>query len=71
MDDITDKSNRAGPSAPSLIGRADLERWLVADVVPVFDAMEANPDRAIPARQVAAALDDAHTEWMKNAKRGA
>jgi antitoxin ParD1/3/4 len=32
------------------------ERWLREEVVPVYDAMEADPTRGIPAEQVLAAL---------------
>jgi antitoxin ParD1/3/4 len=36
------------------------ERWLREDVVPVYDAMEANPTRAISAEQVMASLRARH-----------
>jgi antitoxin ParD1/3/4 len=36
------------------------ERWLREEVVPVYDAMEVNPARGIPAEQVLAALSARH-----------
>ena len=35
---------------------AAVERWLKEEVVPVYDAMQADPGRGIPADQVLAAL---------------
>ena len=31
---------------------AAMERWLVDEVAPVYDAMKADPNRAIPAKTV-------------------
>jgi antitoxin ParD1/3/4 len=45
-----------------------VERWLREDVVPVYDAVKADPSRTIPASQVRAALR-AHHETRKKRKR--
>jgi antitoxin ParD1/3/4 len=49
---------------------AAVERWLREDVVPVYDAMQADPARGIPAEQVVAAIRARHAEHLKG-KRGA
>jgi antitoxin ParD1/3/4 len=52
---------------------AAIERWLQDEVVPVYDAMERDPHRAISACEVTAALDSHHTERLKrleSSKRG-
>jgi antitoxin ParD1/3/4 len=48
---------------------AAVERWLREDVVPVYDAMRADPARGIPAEQVMAAIRRRHAEHRKG-KRG-
>ena len=48
-----------------------IERWLQDEVVPVYDAMQRDPDRAISGREVTAALDSHHAERLKTRKRGA
>lgn len=50
---------------------AAVERWLREEVVPVYDAMQADPGRGIPADQVRANLDALHAEWLKTGGRGA
>ncbi len=41
---------------------AAVERWLREDVVAAYDALKANPNRAIPASQVFAAVRSRHLE---------
>jgi antitoxin ParD1/3/4 len=48
-----------------------IERWLRDEVVPVYDAMQRNPDRAISGDEMTAALEARHTERLKKRKRGA
>jgi hypothetical protein len=71
MDEVTDNARRIGP--PSATGASEdaLDRWLVEEVVPVFDAMKADPGRGIAAKQVTATLDTLHAQWLKKAGRGA
>jgi hypothetical protein len=71
MDDATNKSHAAASPHPSALGQPAIDRWLADAVVPVFDAMQADPSRGIPASDVAAALDAVHAEWLKNGGRGA
>jgi antitoxin ParD1/3/4 len=49
---------------------AGMERWLREEVLPVYDAMQADPGRAIPASQVTAALDAFHAERLKATGHG-
>jgi antitoxin ParD1/3/4 len=49
---------------------AAMERWLREEVVPVHDAMQADPGRAIPAEQVFRRLRAHHGKRLK-ATRGA
>jgi antitoxin ParD1/3/4 len=44
---------------------AAVERWLKEEVVPVYDAMQADPGRGIPADQVLAALRAHHAARLK------
>jgi antitoxin ParD1/3/4 len=39
-----------------------VERWLVEEVAPTYDAMMADPDRGIPADEVWAAVEARHAE---------
>ncbi len=50
---------------------AAVERWLRKEVVPVYDAMQADPARGIPAEQVMAAVRTCHAERLKTRKRDA
>jgi len=50
---------------------AAIDRWLQDEVVPVYDAMQRDPDRAISGREVTAALDSHHAERLKSSKREA
>jgi antitoxin ParD1/3/4 len=50
---------------------AVVERWLRDQVVPVAAAMQANPERAIPADQVFDEIRRLHAERLKNPGRGA
>ena len=47
-----------------------MERWLRDEVVPVYAAMLADPSRAVPAAEVAAAIAARHADRVKKAKRG-
>ena len=48
---------------------AVVERWLRDEVLPVYDAMQADPGRGIPADQVIATLRAHHAERLKKADR--
>jgi len=50
---------------------AAVERWLREEVVPVYDAMQADPGLGIPADEVRASLDALHAERMRTGGRGA
>jgi antitoxin ParD1/3/4 len=47
-----------------------MERWLREEVVPVYDAMQSNPGRALPPAEVAAAIRSRHADRVKRARRG-
>ena len=49
---------------------AAVERWLKEDVVPVYDAMVADPGRALSADKVTAAMRAHHAEHLKKPGRG-
>jgi antitoxin ParD1/3/4 len=46
---------------------AAVERWLREDVAPVYDAMQADPGRGIPAADVFASLRAHHADRLKKA----
>ncbi len=46
-----------------------VERWLRDEVVPVYDAMQADPGRATTADQVRAALRAHHAQRLKDRPR--
>jgi antitoxin ParD1/3/4 len=50
---------------------AAVERWLIDEVVPLYDAMHENPGRGRSAQQVAEKLRTHHEMRTKNASRGA
>jgi antitoxin ParD1/3/4 len=50
---------------------AAIDRWLQDEVLPVYDAMQRDPDRAISGREMTAALDSHHAGRLKSSKRGA
>jgi antitoxin ParD1/3/4 len=50
---------------------AAVERWLHDEVVTVYDAMRADPSRALSACQVGAALQAHHAARLKAGRRGA
>jgi antitoxin ParD1/3/4 len=50
---------------------AAVERWLRDEVAPVYDAMQANPGRALDADQVGTALQAHHAARLKAVRRGA
>jgi antitoxin ParD1/3/4 len=45
---------------------AAVERWLLSEVAPVYDAMQADPSRAVTADDVTAALRARHAERLKH-----
>jgi antitoxin ParD1/3/4 len=50
---------------------AAVERWLQAEVAPVYDAMQADPARALSADQVGTALQAHHAARLTAGRRGA
>jgi antitoxin ParD1/3/4 len=50
---------------------AAIEHWLRSEVGPVYDAMKADPERAISARKAFAAVRAHHAAMLKVSKRGA
>jgi len=50
---------------------AEVEQWFREEVVPVYDAMEADPARGVSADEVVAAIDSHHTKRLKTKTRGA
>jgi antitoxin ParD1/3/4 len=48
---------------------AAVERWLIEDVAPVYDAVKTDPSRAIPAEQVRAAIRAHHESRKKQGRR--
>ena len=50
---------------------ATVERWLRDEVIPVYDAMQADPGRGISAAEVKAALHAHHADRRKKAGGGA
>ena len=64
--------SRAVPAIPILNSQdTAVETWLRDEVVPVFDAMIADPTRGVSIDHVAAALDAHHTDRSQKAKRDA
>jgi len=47
---------------------AAIDRWLQDEVVPVYDALQRDPDRAISGREAMATLDSHHAKRLKNSK---
>ena len=50
---------------------AAVERWLRDEVVPVYDAMHADPQRALSAEDVFEMIRARHAERLKTRRRGA
>ena len=50
---------------------AAVERWLKEEVVPVYDAMLADPDRGLSAEQVTATMRAHHADRLKKDGRDA
>jgi antitoxin ParD1/3/4 len=50
---------------------AVVDRWLREEVVPVHDAMRANPERCLSAEQVKAAMRKHHADRVKKGGRDA
>ena len=48
---------------------AVIERWLSEEVAPTYDAMKSDPSRAIPAKQVFAAIKARHAARLKPAAK--
>lgn len=48
-----------------------IERWLREEVAPVYDAMQADPGRGIPAEEVESRLRARHAEHRKKGSHGA
>jgi antitoxin ParD1/3/4 len=48
-----------------------IDRWLRDEVVPVYDSMQRDPDRAISGAEMTAAVEARHDERLKKRKRGA
>lgn len=49
---------------------AVIERWLREEVAPAYDALVADPRRAIPMKDAFAAVREHHAKRLKAAKRG-
>ena len=49
---------------------ASVEHWLRSEVVPVYDAMKADPERGIPAEKVSAELRARNAGKRKARRRG-
>lgn len=47
------------------------EQWLRDEVAPVYDAMQADPSRGIPADEVTASLDALHAARLRTGRHGA
>jgi antitoxin ParD1/3/4 len=45
-----------------------VERWLRDEVAPVYDAIQADPERVIPAKAVFDAIRTHHAEQIKTAR---
>jgi antitoxin ParD1/3/4 len=50
---------------------AAVERWLHNEVAPIYDALQADPGRAVSADHVGAALQAHHAARLKAGRRGA
>ena len=46
----------------------EIEEWLRKEVVPVYDAMKADPSRGLSIEDVDAAIKKRHTERVRNAR---
>ena len=49
---------------------AAVEQWLRSEVVPVYDAMKADPERGIPVKKVFAEIRASRAAKLKARKRG-
>ena len=49
----------------------ELDKWLREEVVPVYDAMEADPGRGVSPDEVLAAIRSRHAKRLNAKKRGA
>ena len=61
-------SDKRTISLPAEQARRDaaVERWLRDEVLPMFDAMQADPGRGIPADQVFAEIRALHAQRLKD-----
>lgn len=48
----------------------DMDRWLREEVLPVYDAMKADPERGVSADAVLEAIDVRHAARLRAARRG-
>jgi antitoxin ParD1/3/4 len=48
---------------------ATVDRWLRAEVMGVYDAMQSDPGRAVPAEQVFATIRARHADRVKKKRR--
>jgi antitoxin ParD1/3/4 len=48
---------------------AVVERWLRDEVAPIYDAMQADPNRGLSAARVMAAMRAHHADHLKKARR--
>lgn len=49
-----------------VVSDTEVERWLEEEVAPVYDRMQASPERAIPAEKVFGAVRRRHAERGKH-----
>jgi antitoxin ParD1/3/4 len=48
---------------------ASIERWLREEVVPVYDAMQRDPNRAVSGAELIGAIETRHAKRLKSRKR--
>jgi antitoxin ParD1/3/4 len=48
-----------------------IDKWLREEVAPVYDAMQANPGRAVPIQEIRSAIKARHAAGLRPDKRGA
>ena len=50
---------------------ASIDRWLREEVIPVYDAMQRDPSRALTGAELIGAIEARHAERLKSRKRDA